>query len=96
MDNSDDADLTDLVADLHAHLEATAELPVETGASRWIGEAEAVCEDAVGADVPDGVIETRIEQVEMLLSNVEETGSDAADEHVVAARELVEKIESRL
>ncbi|NHN61114.1 MULTISPECIES: hypothetical protein [Halorussus] len=98
MASSDDEseDLRSLVADLHAHLEATAELPVEARASQWLGEAEAVCEDAAGQDVPEAVVEKRVGQVRMLLSNVEETGSEAADERVVAARELVEEIESRL
>ncbi|WP_132058068.1 hypothetical protein [Halorussus amylolyticus] len=91
-----DTDLRELVADLHAHLEATAELPVEASASRWLGEAEAVCEDAVGPDVPEAVVEKRVEQVRMLLSNVETTGSDRADDHVSAARELAAEIESRL
>ena len=96
MTDSDDSDVSDLVADLHAHLEATAELPVEASASRWLGEAEAVCEDAVGSDVPEEVVEKRVEQVETLLSNVEDTGSEAADERVAAARELVAEIEERL
>jgi hypothetical protein len=97
MTDSDDAtDVLDLVADLHAHLEATAELPVETRASQWLGEAEAVVADAVGPDVPEAVVEKRVGQVRMLLSNVEETGSEAADEHVAAARELVDEIEDRL
>lgn len=85
-----------LVADLHAHLEATAHLPVEESASRWLGEAEAVCEDAVGPNVPEAVIEKRVGQVEMLLSNVEGTGHAEADDHVTAARELVGEIEARL
>ncbi|WP_246045759.1 hypothetical protein [Halorussus ruber] len=89
-------DRSDLLADLHAELEATAELPVEARASQWLGEAEAVAGDAVGEEVPEAVIEKRVGQVRMLLSNVEETGSEAADRRVAAARELVEEIESRL
>ena len=100
MTDSDDAEdgptRRDLVADLHARLEATAELPVEQSASRWLGEAEAVCGDAVGPEVPLPVVEKRVEQVRMLLSNVDETGHPEADDHVAAARELVERIESRL
>lgn len=96
MTDSDDSDPPDLVADLHAHLEATAELPVEESASRWLGEAEAVAEDAVGSDVPPEVVEKRVEQVRMLLSNVEGTGSESADEHVAQARQLVEEIGNRL
>jgi hypothetical protein len=94
--DSDDSDLQSLVADLHAELEATARLPVETRANQWLGEAEAVVEDAVGEGVPEAAVEKRVEQVRMLLSNVEGTGNDEADEHVAAARELVEEIESRL
>ncbi|MFC7081558.1 hypothetical protein [Halorussus caseinilyticus] len=96
MTATDDADLPSLVADLHDHLEATAELPVETRASQWLGEAEAVCEDATGPNVPEAVVQKRVEQVRMLLSNVKETGNEAADEHVAAARELVAEIETRL
>ena len=112
-DSDDGSDLRALVADLHDHLEATAQLPVEARASQWLGEAEAVCGDAVhvartaseeasgdepraGPDVPEAVIEKRVGQVRMLLSNVERTGNETADEHVAAARELVEEIESRL
>ncbi|UPW02164.1 hypothetical protein M0R88_08730 [Halorussus gelatinilyticus] len=95
--NSDDEseDLRSLVADLHARLEATAQLPVEARASQWLGEAEAVVGDAVGPDVPEAVVEKRVGQVQMLLSNVDSTGNEAADERVSAARELVEEIESR-
>ena len=89
-------DLRSLVADLHAHLEATAELPVEARASQWLGEAEAVVGDAVGPGVPEAVVEKRVGQVRILLSNVEETGSEAADERVAAARDLVEEIEAKL
>jgi hypothetical protein len=95
-DSDDSKNLPALVADLHAHLEATATLPVEESASRWLGEAEAVAYDAVGTDVNREVVEKRVEQIGMLLSNVEDTGSEAADERVAAARELVAKIESRL
>jgi hypothetical protein len=91
MDDSTDDDLGELVADLHAALEATAELPVEASASRWLGEAE-----AVGTDVPDEAVAKRVGQVRMLLSHVDDTGNEAADERVAAARELAEKIDSRL
>ncbi|PSQ50871.1 hypothetical protein BRD15_00700 [Halobacteriales archaeon SW_6_65_15] len=84
------------MSDLHAHLEATAELPVETRASQWLGEAEAVVADAVGPDVPEAVVEKRVGQVRMLLSNVAGTGNETADDHVAAARELVDEIEDRL
>lgn len=88
--------LQSLVANLHEHLEATAHRPVETRASQYLGEAEAIAEDAVGPNVPESVVEKRVEQVSMLLSNVDSTGDDEADDHLAAARELVEEIESRL
>ena len=96
MDDPSREELRELVADLHAALEATAELPVEASASRWLGEAETVAGDAVGTDVPDQAVAKRVGQVRMLLSHVDDTGNEAADERVAAARELAEKIDSRL
>lgn len=95
-DGAGESELRNLVADLHGHLEATAELPVEERANQWLGEAEAVAGDAVGSNVPETVVEKRVGQVGMLLSNVEETGDETADEHVARARKLVVEIESRL
>ena len=85
-------DVDELVAELHEHLEATQSLPVEREASRWIGEAEAVVSDLVYADVEASVIETRVTHVVELLGHVDGTGDDDANEHVRAARELVEEI----
>ncbi|WP_134668843.1 hypothetical protein [Halorussus marinus] len=108
MADSTDDELAELAADLHAALEATAELPVEASASRWLGEAEAVAGDAARAareadaasgadpDGPEAVVEARVEQVRMLLSNVDATGSEAADQRVGTARELAAEIDSRL
>ena len=81
---------------LHDHLAATAERPVETGASRWLGEAEAVAADVAGGDAPPSVIETRVGQVRDLLAHVDSTGDPEADEHVETARELAESIEAAL
>ena len=82
----------ELVAKLHEHLEATQSLPVEREASRWIGEAEAVVSDLVYADVEASVIEMRVTHVVELLEHVDGTGDDDADEHVLAARELADRI----
>ncbi|MFB6169547.1 MAG: hypothetical protein ABEJ06_00215 [Haloarculaceae archaeon] len=76
---------------MHDHLAATAERPVERTASRWLGEAEAVAADAAG-DVPEQVVEKRARQVLELLSHVEGTGDEAADDHVDAARELAAEL----
>lgn len=73
---------------LYDHLAATGELPVETSASRYLGEAEAVVEDALEPDTPDAVVQSRVQQAKELLSHVDETGDDRADRHVASAREL--------
>jgi hypothetical protein len=87
-----DDDVRERVTDLHAHMEATAELPVDPQASTWLGEAEAVAADAVGEDVPEAVVEKRVAQVADLLSNVEGAGHDEADGHVAAARAAAEDV----
>lgn len=89
------ASLGELVDELHAELEATEELPVERDASRWIGEAHGVVSGVVGGDVDEGVVRERVGHVVGLLSNVQTTGHDAADEHVETARELATVIVER-
>ena len=83
-----DGDLRARVGELHGHLAATRELPVERTASRWIGEAKAVAGDLVGADIPETVIRERIGHVRALLANVDGTGHSGADEHVARAKRL--------
>ena len=86
----------ELVWELHAHLAATAERPVEMGASRWLGEAEAVAADAASENIPPPAVAKRIAQVRNLLANVGETGDSEADEHVDAARNLARELDERL
>jgi hypothetical protein len=81
----------DAVERLHEHLAATAERPVERTASRWLGEAEAVAADARHIDDP-AVARERVAEVAELLSHVEGTGDEDADEHVRAARSLAADI----
>jgi hypothetical protein len=76
----------DRLRDLHDHLAATGELPVERSASHYLGEAEAVVADALRPGTGDEVVERRVEQARELLSHVEATGDERADEHVEAAR----------
>ena len=79
-----------LVDAIHEHLDATAELPVDPTASTYLGEAAAVAADARAA-MRDGHHEaarTRIEQVRDLLTHVDDTGHDAADDHVAEAARL--------
>lgn len=79
--------------ELHDHLRATAERPVERTAAAHLGEAQAVAGDvALDPAVSPSVVRSRVETVSDLLSRVEGTGDDEADEHVAAARELAAEI----
>lgn len=77
---------------LYDHLAATGECPVERTASRWLGEAEAIAGDVAHGDLAPEVRRERLEKVDHLLENVEGTGDEAADEHVEAARTLVDAL----
>ena len=91
-DPSADDGTDSLIEALHAELAATAELPIERDASRWIGEAEAVAEDLVGAAASEAVVDRRVGHVRDLLAEVEDTGSEAADERVDEAERLTDRI----
>lgn len=75
----------------HEHLSATAELPIDPRTNRWLGEAEAVARDAATSDLDDGTIRKRLRQVAHLLDEADETGHDAADDHLAAAREACDR-----
>lgn len=92
----DDPDRRELVDDLHDHLRATGELPVDREANRWLGEAEAVADDVAGADASRTVLRRRVEQVVELLDHVDGTGNPDADAHVAAARDAAERLLERL
>jgi hypothetical protein len=90
-------DVTDLVATLHSHLEATAEQPVAPKESRWLGEAEAIAADLRYAeDLEPSTVRERAENVEALLAEVEGTGCDDADEHVAAAQRCLDRLDGAL
>jgi hypothetical protein len=76
------------IRELHEHLVATQERPVDREASRWIGEAEAVAGDLVGGDVDPTVAARRLGHVRDLLAEVDSTDDAEADEHVAAAQDL--------
>ena len=80
------------VMQVHEHLTATQELPVERTASRWIGEAEAITDDIVGTEADSAVIHRRLSHVVDLLDNVDTTGNETADEHVMAAIEVAREV----
>lgn len=92
---AENGSLADRVERLHAELEATEELPVDRTASRWIGEAQAVAADAAGGGLDEAVVRERVGHVAELLSHVESTGDEAADEHVRIARELAVAVVDR-
>ena len=92
----DDATLHERLATLADQLAATAERPVETTASRWLGEAEAVATDLADGAVDREVVAERIGHVRRLLREVEGTGDETADDHVAEAREIARSIESAL
>lgn len=92
---NDEPDLRDLVAELHAHLEATEELDIDHRANRWLGEAQAVTADIAGEDLPAKIITNRVAHVGELLEQVGETQNPVADEHIRAALVIVAEIEGR-
>ncbi|MEY7848411.1 hypothetical protein AB7C87_04320 [Natrarchaeobius sp. A-rgal3] len=77
---------------VYEHLSATAELPLERDVSRWLGEAQAVANDATTDGLEAETIRKRIGQVDQLLSEVDGTGHDKADRHVEVARGICREI----
>jgi hypothetical protein len=77
--------------DLHDHLAATAELPLDREATRWVAEAEAVAEDCLAVE-DERVMRRRIGHVRDLLAHVDATGHPEGDEHVAAARALAAEL----
>ncbi|WP_120245233.1 hypothetical protein [Halopiger aswanensis] len=84
--------LNDRTRRLHDHLEATAELPLDRTASRWIGEAEAVARDVATNDLDAETTRDRVAKVRELLSEVGDTGDEAVDEHLEAARRCCDEV----
>lgn len=78
---------------LHDNLVATAELPLDRAATRWVAEAQAVADDCLDIDDPS-VLKRRVGHVRDLLANVETTGHPEADDHVDAASELAAELAS--
>ncbi|MFB6299873.1 MAG: hypothetical protein ABEH65_06380 [Halobacteriales archaeon] len=94
--NSDQEECHALLDDLHASLTATEELPVETTASRWLGEAQAIVTDLVD-DMPESsVLATRLEHVDRLLNEIESTEHPEAEDHLDEAIETVGQLRERL
>lgn len=77
--------------DLHAHLEATEELPIDHRANRWIGEAQAVADDIRG-DVPEAARREGAGQIVELLESVKNVDNEEADRRVEAALDLAHRL----
>lgn len=89
--------VTDLVASMHSHLEATGERPVAPKESRWLGEAEAIAADLRYADdLTASTVRERAEKIETLLAEVDGTGDPDADEHVEAAQRCLGRLDDAL
>jgi hypothetical protein len=95
-EGSVDEDVHERIEELHEQLAATAERPVETRASQWLGEAEAAAEDAADPDIPEAAAKKRVHQVVALLGQVDETGDEEADERVETAHELAKDLDREL
>ncbi|WP_259519587.1 hypothetical protein [Halanaeroarchaeum sp. HSR-CO] len=80
------------VIDLHDHLAATAELPIERAASRWIGEAEAIAADLVEAPNDPELIRKRATHIAVLLDEVEDIEDSTVNEHVGDAARLADQL----
>lgn len=83
--------MTDLET-LHDHLEATEQLPIDRTANRWLGEAQAITEDLLVGDPDEETVCRRVEKVLGLLEEVDDTGSEAGDERVTAAKTAAREI----
>lgn len=88
----EDDDLELRLDELYAALEATAELPIDREANRWLGEAEAVARDAAMNELERAVVRERVREVDRLLSEVEDVESETASERIEEARALCEQI----
>ncbi|SDK71824.1 hypothetical protein [Natronorubrum texcoconense] len=82
--NGAEDSLEDQTQQLHRHLEHTAELPIDRDANRWLGEADAIARDVATSDLEREVVVERVEKIQHLLSEVDETGHVAGDEHLEA------------
>ncbi|MFT4957473.1 MAG: hypothetical protein ACI9EZ_000788 [Halobacteriales archaeon] len=84
------------IRQLHDHLAAVQERPVDRMANRWIGEAESVVADIVGEDLEHHVFQKRLSHVEELLDHVEELDDSAASDHLAEAKRSTADLLDRL
>ena len=92
----DEESVAGLIARLHEELSATAELPLEAAANRWLGEAEAVVADLDRGDPDRETVARRVRTVRDLLEEVDGTGREEGDARVARARELAAAVSARV
>lgn len=86
------APLESRLRELHRHLAATAEVPIDRKTNRWLGEADAVARDVATSDLEHEIVRERIENVRNLLAAAGEPDHGEAREHLEAARRLCDEI----
>lgn len=85
------ADPRELAEDVHAHLEATEELPIDHRANRWIGEAAAVA-DGIRGDFPEAARREDARRIVELLESIEGMENEEAIRRVERALALARRL----
>lgn len=91
-----DDEIDDLTQELYAHLKATEELAIRPEANRWLGEAQAVAMDLSTEGLPKQAVEKRVGQIIELLTQIEETDNQEADEHIESSLTVAAALKRRL
>ena len=92
----DDESLDERLHRLHRTIEETATYPLDRQTNRWLGEAEAVAEDAATSDLDADTAAKRLGQVRHLLDEAGSPDHEVAAERLNAARELCGKLFAEL
>lgn len=81
----------DHAEELYRELAATESMAIDPRANRWIGEAQAVARE-IRAPASTEVRREGAEQIVRLLTEIEETENERADEHVERALSLAGRL----
>lgn len=85
----------ELATQIHEHLEATEQMPLDTATNRWLGEAEAVAADIAIGDVSEAVASNRAETIVELLESAGSIENESASEHVITSLTLARELSTR-
>ncbi|WP_248299424.1 hypothetical protein [Halorhabdus amylolytica] len=83
-----------VVEELHDHLAATAERPLDRTANRWIGEAQALAADLRTAPDDADLVRKRAADIASLLAEVDDIDDPTANDHVAAAADLADRLQA--